>query len=416
MSKEMRQEEKVMQAEEETQRHALERKSKDLEGYQALIQQLAQEEAGFQGQLVSKQAALQHFSESTFPGETPHVLREQGRVHQEQYATIGTRFRALQQQLEQHKEALLTKRNELNTVEHDLKTVGGELKVLDQALVEKVSLNGLSDVAEAKSILDWEIDPQAEASAIETFEKDLRDARREHENWKKKEGGRKYDAERHTEVASLIASGEVERSEAEQEKARMEVGVEKMRKDRAARAGLQEEMEGLRIRAENLKVMESLFRKAGFVNYVSTIYLRELCERANARFQQLTRHQLSLVLDEQNDFQIRDNLNDGRVRSVRTLSGGQTFQASLCLALALADNITQRMGNTQNFFFLDEGFGSLDRESLNLVFETLKQLRKENRIVGVISHVEDLQQEIPQYLHIHKDEERGSQVSESWSR
>ncbi len=102
------------------------------------------------------------------------------------------------------------------------------------------------------------------------------------------------------------------------------------------------------------------------------------------------------------------------MRSVRTLSGGQTFQASLCLALALADNITHRMGSTQNFFFLDEGFGTLDRDSLALVFETLKQLRKENRIVGVISHVEELQQEIDHSLLVRKDDERGSLVKGSW--
>jgi exonuclease SbcC len=105
---------------------------------------------------------------------------------------------------------------------------------------------------------------------------------------------------------------------------------------------------------------------------------------------------------------VRDFLNGGKVRNVKTLSGGQTFQAALSLSLALADSIQKITESNQNFFFLDEGFGSLDKESLSIVFETLKSLRKENRIVGVISHVEEMQQEIDNYLRIVMDDERGS--------
>ena len=105
-----------------------------------------------------------------------------------------------------------------------------------------------------------------------------------------------------------------------------------------------------------------------------------------------------------------DVLNDGQIRSVKTLSGGQIFQASLCLALALTDNIQATTKSKQNFFFLDEGFGSLDSESLNIVFDTLKALRKENRIVGIISHVEAMRQEIDHYLEVTLPENEGSQV------
>ncbi|MGI9543593.1 MAG: SbcC/MukB-like Walker B domain-containing protein, partial [Cyclobacteriaceae bacterium] len=97
-----------------------------------------------------------------------------------------------------------------------------------------------------------------------------------------------------------------------------------------------------------------------------------------------------------------------------TLSGGQTFQAALCLALALAENVKSLNQSEQSFFFLDEGFGSLDKASLSVVFETLKALRKENRIVGLISHVEELQQEVDIYLQVNHNKERGSLVSYSW--
>ena len=107
-------------------------------------------------------------------------------------------------------------------------------------------------------------------------------------------------------------------------------------------------------------------------------------------------------------------LNDGQLRSVKTLSGGQTFQAALSLAIALADQVQQQAKTKQNFFFLDEGFGSQDQKSLQIIFQTLKSLRKENRIVGVISHVEELHQEIDTFLHVENDPTNGSKIRYSW--
>ena len=178
---------------------------------------------------------------------------------------------------------------------------------------------------------------------------------------------------------------------------------------------LHKEMETLETRSENIKTMKSLFKASGFVNYISSVYLHNLCNAANSRFFQLTRQKLSLEISEDNNFRVRDFMNGGKERSVKTLSGGQTFQASLSLALALADNIQKITESNQNFFFLDEGFGSLDKESLSVVFDTLKSLRKENRIVGVISHVEEMQQEIETHLYIENHDEKGSVIHPSWS-
>ena len=115
-----------------------------------------------------------------------------------------------------------------------------------------------------------------------------------------------------------------------------------------------------------------------------------------------------------NTFWVIDYLNGGKRRLLKTLSGGQTFQASLCLALALAEKVKSLNQSDQSFFFLDEGFGALDRNALRVVFETLKSLRHENRIVGIISHVEELQQEIGVYAKIELDPEKGSQVGYSF--
>ncbi len=166
----------------------------------------------------------------------------------------------------------------------------------------------------------------------------------------------------------------------------------------------------LRNRAEHLRTMTNLFKGTGFVQYVSSIYLRQLCDHANVRFHKMTRNQLSLQLGENNDFEIIDYLNEGRSRSVKTLSGGQAFQVSLSLALALAESVQSHAQADRNFFFIDEGFGTQDPESAGVVFETLSHLQKENRIVGIISHVEELKERIPVSLNIVKDEEKGSLI------
>jgi len=157
-----------------------------------------------------------------------------------------------------------------------------------------------------------------------------------------------------------------------------------------------------------------MFRASGFVNFVSSVHLQQLCNAANDRFFKLTNQNMSLELSESNDFLVRDYMNGGKVRSIKTLSGGQTFQAALSLALALSDSVQTISGSTQNFFFLDEGFGALDREALQTVFKTLKSLRTENRIVGVISHVDEMQQEIDANINVSNHPERGSLLTFSW--
>ncbi|MFC5625566.1 AAA family ATPase [Algoriphagus winogradskyi] len=182
----------------------------------------------------------------------------------------------------------------------------------------------------------------------------------------------------------------------------------------AEKKSLQADFVKLEVRESYLKELDNLFRGSGFVKFVSSIYLKELCNTANVRFMKLCKNRLSLEIDDNNTFWVIDYLNGGKKRLLKTLSGGQTFQASLCLALALAEKVKALNQADQSFFFMDEGFGALDKNALRVVFETLKSLRHENRIVGIISHVEDLQQEIGVFANVELDPELGSQVSYSF--
>ena len=96
----------------------------------------------------------------------------------------------------------------------------------------------------------------------------------------------------------------------------------------------------------------------------------------------------------------------GRQRNVKTLSGGESFKAALCLALGLADVVQAYAGGVHiETMFIDEGFGTLDPESLDNSIETLLEINQVGRVVGIISHVEELKRRIQTRLEITKEKE-----------
>ena len=282
---------------------------------------------------------------------------------------------------------------------------------LVKSLDDKVVESKFDSAAAIESLLAEDIDVDAEAAAITEFDKLYHAREQRLLTLSAETKDESYDEDSHLALQEEVQLAKIALAEMNQQLGGLAAEVSKLETDIATRKELEKQLQGKLDRTQNLRTLEKLFKASGFVNYVSSVYLNELCHAANKRFQKLTRRQLRLEVTENNTFQVRDFLNDGQVRSAKTLSGGQTFQASLSLALALSDNVQELAGAKQNFFFLDEGFGTLDKESLRTVFDTLKRLRKENRIVGVISHVEALQEEIDVALRISNDEERGSEVS-----
>ncbi len=165
-------------------------------------------------------------------------------------------------------------------------------------------------------------------------------------------------------------------------------------------------------RLAHLSELKRMFHGDKFMEYISGTYLRQLCDVANVRFHRLTKNHLSLNINDKMEFEIKDFLNGGKHRGIKTLSGGQMFQASLCLALALAESVQAKSSQDKHFFFIDEGFGTQDKQSIPTIFETLQSIASENRIVGIISHVEELQDNISRYLYVEKDEENGSFITQ----
>jgi exonuclease SbcC len=287
-------------------------------------------------------------------------------------------------------------------------------ETLAKQIADKLEAMGYASVDEVAAILSLPMDVEHERRRIETYRKELQTLSDRIAQLASEIGDRSYDAQEHLQLVQVLAAIKVSITEFNQEIGRIGSRIEQIERSLAAQKQLVADLNIVKVRGEELTLLKNLFYRSGFVNFISTTYLQNLCAAANDRFYRMTRQRLSLELNDDNNFQVRDYMNGGRTRNVKTLSGGQTFQASLALALALSDNIQKMQSADQNFFFLDEGFGTLDKDSLGVVFDTLKSLRKENRIVGVISHVDEMQQEIETYLKVVNHEESGSLVQASW--
>ena len=284
-------------------------------------------------------------------------------------------------------------------------------KIIEELLQE----HRFSSVEEVRTILikNWNL--EVEKEKVKLFAVNLQTAINSVSDAEKSILGKTFDSKLLEEKSTQYSAFQLKYDTQLGKVSTLQDNLDRINKEFIKKADLLAQFDVLKTRSTNLGTLANMFNASGFVNYVSSIYLQNLADVANVRFHRMTKNQLSLTINSSNEFEVIDYLNNGFARSVKTLSGGQGFQASLCLALALAESVQSLNKNDKNFFFIDEGFGTQDPESISVVFETLQSLYKENRIVGIISHVGELQERIPRSVNVLKDEEKGSVISESWN-
>jgi exonuclease SbcC len=154
--------------------------------------------------------------------------------------------------------------------------------------------------------------------------------------------------------------------------------------------------------------------------YIQMTYFDRILRRANIHLMQMSNGQYELKRRETAgdmraqsglDLDVTDHYN-GSARSVKTLSGGESFIASLSLALGLSEEIQAGAGGIRlDTMFVDEGFGSLDDETLQHAMRALNSLTENNRLIGIISHVSELRREIDRQIVVKKERSGGSTAS-----
>jgi exonuclease SbcC len=161
--------------------------------------------------------------------------------------------------------------------------------------------------------------------------------------------------------------------------------------------------------ADRHRVAEDLgrvLRSGGFITWLLQEAVVELLAGATRRLRQLSHGRYSLAADDKGGFLVVDHGNADERRLARSLSGGETFLASLALALALADEVARlsAVGAPRlESIFLDEGFGTLDPDTLDVVVSAIEELQSEGRLVGLVSHVAEVADRVPVRFEVRKD-------------
>jgi exonuclease SbcC len=188
--------------------------------------------------------------------------------------------------------------------------------------------------------------------------------------------------------------------------ARLRAEAEQIERKIARAAELQQKKQALEASGALAQTLAQHLRADQFLAYVQEEALRLLAEDGSRHLHMLSQGRYSLVCEEQ-EFAVVDHWNADSRRSVKTLSGGETFLASLALALALAESLARlsaegRAGEALESLFLDEGFGALDAETLDVVVQAIEALQGGQRMVGIVTHIPELAERMPARLEVRR--------------
>lgn len=190
----------------------------------------------------------------------------------------------------------------------------------------------------------------------------------------------------------------------------MERGAETLKENLAKKAELKKQLDVCAKERNLIFQLKEVIRGNKFLEFIANEYLCDISSLASSTLLKLTDGRYFLAYKD-NNFNVGDNFDCGNLRGVNTLSGGETFLVSLSLALALSQTICSKSRKNIEFFFLDEGFGTLDSTLVDTVMSALEKLKSADFTIGVISHVEELKHRIDNKITIIKaTESHGSTV------
>ncbi|SUY37260.1 exonuclease SbcC [Clostridium perfringens] len=266
-----------------------------------------------------------------------------------------------------------------------------EEKKVNLALEEE----GFKTILEVKEGILSKDEKEKLKTLIEEYDNNLIKVRANIELLIKKLNGKSLTEEEWTRVLQEKNNTEKELKEVEELKIRLVTENESIKKK------LEEQRDILHIKAKQehklalLSDLEKLFKGKKFVEFIAANQLKYISIEASKKLKDITNGVYGLEVDENGKFIIRDYKNGGAKRDASTLSGGETFLASLALALSLSSQIQLKGTAPLELFFLDEGFGTLDDNLLDVVMNSLERLHHERLSVGIISHVESIKNRVP---------------------
>jgi len=323
----------------------------------------------------------------------------------ETYANLEKQYSEKLQVLEKRHNGLLTEKSLLMSQKEiyseNLKTEEDRLK---KALIEK----GFESINEVESSVISPEMQKALKDEIEEYDQSGTNIRAQKDMVMKKLNSRSITEEEWNRISSsyeelvlykekCASLSEVARNNFEKIKIKHDKWVE-----------LTNNYNGLKHKQDLYEQIQKLLRANSFIDFIAEERLRYVATRASEILGVMTKYKFALELDTDAGFIIRDNANGGVHRMVNSLSGGETFLTSLSLALALSEHVQLKGQSPLEFFFLDEGFGTLDNNLLDNVIDSLERLSRKERVIGLISHVPELRLRIARRLLVDPPTSQGN--------
>src|SRR5690606_24669246 len=333
------------------QRSTLENQQETTEKYKKALEKFKLEEAEKQAQINQNLSNLKVLDFADFSAftiaEINHKLKDLKVFNQK----TETDFNLYNQQFNQLNTQIQVQKASIISTEKQLFDLQKNLEALNVSFNQNLIDQNIENKEKVVEILGLNLNVEVVRNEIEEFTVAYKTLNNEIQNLEAKLQGTFFNENEYLQLQKDVETAEIELKITTENVTKTNAEISRLTKAFIEKKELLTTLDQLKKRAENLKTIMNLFKGSGFVQYISSIYLKQLCDNANVRFRKMTRNQLCLQINENNDFEVVDFLNEGRTRSVKTLSGGQSFQVSLSLALALAESVQANNKTDKSFFF-----------------------------------------------------------------
>ena len=261
--------------------------------------------------------------------------------------------------------------------------------------------------SEGDLLSSWEALTGWTLDAIKNAEVELDEAGRAEEVAKEKESELFRELADNLRTAGVkLRTGEDPFEAAQRAKADAEVCVKNLNEQARMAKKARKDLKLFETQERTGRALARLLGAREFEGWLMGRALRALVNGASGTLKELSSGAYSLTVDARNEFTVVDHMNADELRTAKSLSGGETFLAALSLALALSDHVAElgaRGGSRLDALFLDEGFGALDPDTLDVVATTLEELGARGRTIGLVTHVRELAERMPVRFEVRKE-------------
>lgn len=313
---------------------------------------------------------------------------------------IEAGYKQLKKDFEKYNEEKLNLDKDQRGLKDTLESLSKNKDKIEQSLAELLFENGFENVQEVMACFKTQKQREDLKDNIKKYEEQVITVKENLQRLERRMAGNSIGEEQWKEIQKQREEARLNLENKKQTLIEKNAASKDMEKKLKELKKTLKEKDKLEHKKGLLDELERLFKGNKFVEFISMGQLKYIAREASQELKKITRGRYALELDIEGNFIMRDDFNGGVRRGTQTLSGGETFLTSLALALALSSHIQLKGRAPLEFFFLDEGFGTLDSSLLETVMDSLEKLHSERLSVGLISHVDELKQRIPRKLII----------------